>query len=124
MGAGFVARGFVGEREQLTELIKAAIDFRGYALVDILQPCVSFNKINTYQWYQERAYKLDSSYDRTDYSEALKKAEEWGENIPIGIIYQKEKPIFRDRFSQLDDTPMVKKGTTLENTEKLLRDFM
>ena len=123
MGAGFVARGFVGEREHLTDLIKAAINFRGYALIDILQPCVSFNKINTYQWYQKRIYKLDSNYDRTDYSEALGKAEEWGENIPIGIIYKNEKPIFRDRFPQLDDIPMVKKESMPDNPEQLLDDF-
>ena len=63
MGAPFVARGFAGEREHLKELIKEAILFKGTALVDILQPCVSFNKINTYQWYKERVFKLEKPLD-------------------------------------------------------------
>ena len=123
MGAGFVARAFVGDRQHLTKLIKAALNYRGYALVDILQPCVSFNKINTYQWYQKRVYKLGDDYEETDHTKALEKADEWGDNIPIGILYRKEKQIFRDRFPQLDDTPMVNKKECPENPKELLNDF-
>ena len=125
MKASFIARGFVGEGEHLKELIKAAFNHRGYALIDILQPCVSFNKINTYQWYQKRVYKLSDEYDETDYKAALDKAEEWGEEIPIGILYRKEKPIFTDRFSQLDETPLVEKDINFEKRkEKMLADFV
>ncbi len=86
MGAPFVARGFAGDKEHLTELIRQAILFRGTALVDILQPCVSFNKVNTYQWYRQRVVKL--AKPATDRSAALQTAERWGEQIPIGVIYQ------------------------------------
>ena len=107
MGAPFVARGFAGEKEHLKELIKQAILFKGTALVDILQPCVSFNKINTYQWYKERVFRLEKPL--TDRYEALKTAELWGEKIPIGVIYQNEsaecrrvKEIFRKRATRED----------------------
>ena len=85
MGAPFVARGFAGEREHLKELIKEAVLFKGTALLDILQPCISFNKMNTYQWYKDRVFKLEKPL--TDRYEALKTADLWGEKIPIGIIY-------------------------------------
>ena len=123
MEASFVARGFVGEGEHLKELIKKALNHRGYALIDILQPCVSFNKINTYQWYLKRVYKLEDDYDKTDYEQALAKAEEWGEEIPIGIFYQKEKETFRDRFVHLDDEPMVEKESRPETVKEFFADF-
>jgi 2-oxoglutarate ferredoxin oxidoreductase subunit beta len=107
MGAPFVARGFAGEKEHLKDLIKQAILFRGTALVDILQPCVSFNKINTYQWYREKVFHLENPL--TDRYEALKTADLWGEKIPIGVIYRNEsvecrqvKEIFRKQATQED----------------------
>ena len=63
--------------------------FKGTALVDILQPCVSFNKTNTYQWYRGRVFKLGTPL--TDRYQALKPADLWGEKIPIGVIYRKEE---------------------------------
>ncbi|AZO96623.1 hypothetical protein [Halocella sp. SP3-1] len=89
----------------------------------MLQPCVSFNKVNTYQWYKQRVYKLADNYDDSDYNKALKKANEWGEQIPIGIFYQKEKKIFRDRFSQLDDRPLVEKEINPLRVKPFLLDF-
>jgi len=99
MGAPFAARGFAGDKEHLAALIREAILFPGTALVDILQPCVSFNKVNTYAWYKERVFKLERPL--TDKYEALKTAELWGERIPIGVIYRNDgaecrqiKPLF------------------------------
>jgi len=99
MGAPFAARGFAGDKEHLGDLIREAILFKGTALVDILQPCVSFNKVNTYAWYRERVFKLEKP--ATDRYEALKTAELWGERIPIGVIYRNDgaecreiKPLF------------------------------
>ncbi len=107
MGAPFVARGFAGEREHLKELIMEAVLFKGTALVDILSPCVTFNKIDTYQWYKERAFKLESPL--TDRYEALKMADLWGDKIPIGVIYRDEKTalrevknIFREQITEED----------------------
>jgi len=107
MGAPFAARGFAGDRDHLRDLIKEAILFKGTAVVDILQPCVSFNKINTYQWYKERVFKLESPVKER--YEALKTAELWGEKIPIGVIYRNEefecregKKIFRELATEED----------------------
>jgi 2-oxoglutarate ferredoxin oxidoreductase subunit beta len=107
MGAPFVARGFAGDRDHLKELIKAAVLFRGTALLDILQPCVSFNKVNTYQWYSDRVFKVENPL--TDRYEALKTADLWGEKIPIGILYvnrdancRDEKKIFRQQIAKGD----------------------
>ena len=112
MGAPFVARGFTGEQDHLKALIKEAILFKGTALVDILQPCVSFNKTNTYQWYRERVFKLENPL--TDRYEALKTADLWGEKIPIGVIYRKEearcrelKKIFREQLTEEDITAQL-----------------
>lgn len=86
IGAPFVARGFAGEPEHLKDIIKEAIRFQGTAVVDILQPCVSFNRINTYSWYAERVFRLEVPL--ADRFEAMKVAELWGEKIPIGVIYR------------------------------------
>jgi 2-oxoglutarate ferredoxin oxidoreductase subunit beta len=107
MGAPFVARCFASDRDHMKEIIKEAILFKGTALVDILQPCVTFNKINTYQWLRERVFKIEKPLD--DRYEALKTADLWGERIPIGVIYRNDaavcreiKKIFRERISEED----------------------
>lgn len=74
MKTGFVARGFTGMQEQLVNLIQEAIDFPGLALVDILQQCVSFNRVNTFKWYKERCKALDDDYDPTDWAGAMAKS--------------------------------------------------
>lgn len=106
LGAGFVARGFSGEREHLTELMKAAILFPGYALVDILQPCVSFNKINTHAWYRERVQKI-THHDVTDWSAAMELARTWGDRIPIGILYNVPRPTFEAAIPTLAGPPLA-----------------
>ena len=90
---GFVARGYSGRIDHLSELIAAGIQFKGFALIDVLQPCVSFNKINSHQWYKERIYDVNNGdYDSTGWHDALDKAYEWGKKIPIGIIYRELNP--------------------------------
>ncbi len=103
VGATFVARGFSGDKEGLKELIKAAVNHKGYALIDIMQPCISFNKVNTFKWYKDRCYRLDDSYDKTDKAAALQKAFEFGdEGIPLGIIYQEEgRPSYNELHPSL-----------------------
>ena len=98
----FLARGFSGDIDHLAGLIAAGIKHHGFALIDILQPCVSFNHVNTYQWYKQRVYKVEEEgYDPTDKAAALKKAQEWGDRIPIGIIFKQERPVYEDTLPQL-----------------------
>jgi 2-oxoglutarate ferredoxin oxidoreductase subunit beta len=90
MGATFVARGFSGDIDFLTQLIVQGVRHKGFSHIDILQPCVTFNHVNTLAWYAQRVYKLDTAYDPTDRLRAMAKAWEWGEHIPTGVIYRQE----------------------------------
>jgi 2-oxoglutarate ferredoxin oxidoreductase subunit beta len=124
-GASFVARGFAGDVDHLSNLIKKGINHRGFALIDILQPCVSFNHKNTFQWYRERVYKLeDERYDPSDKKAAMEKALEWGERIPIGIIYEEDLPVYEDHLPALSDGPLVKQKIDTRRVKKLLTEFM
>jgi 2-oxoglutarate ferredoxin oxidoreductase subunit beta len=125
-GASFVARGFAGDVEHLSRLIKAGITHRGFALLDILQPCVSFNHKNTYSWYRERVYRLEnkSDYNPTDMLMAFSKAQEWDEKIPIGILYQKKAATFEDQSPVLASGSLVKQAIEPHKVEVLLQEFL
>jgi 2-oxoglutarate ferredoxin oxidoreductase subunit beta len=105
MGAPFAARGFAGDKEHLAALIREAILFKGTSVVDILQPCVSFNKINTYAWYRERVFKLEAPL--TDRYEAIRTADLWGEKIPIGVIYRNDEAPRRE-IREIFRVPLTK----------------
>jgi len=107
MQAGFVARSFAGMGEHLSEMIKRGMAHRGFALIDILQPCVSFNKVNTYAWYKERCRPLPGSYDPSDWEGAMRTALQWGETIPVGVIYENTRPAFEDHFPVLTEGPLI-----------------
>jgi 2-oxoglutarate ferredoxin oxidoreductase subunit beta len=124
-GASFVSRGFAGDIAHLSDLIKKGITHRGFALIDILQPCVSFNHKNTFQWYKERVYKLeDERYDPSDKKAALEKALEWGERIPIGIIYEENLPVYEDQLPALGKGPLVRHEIDPARVEKLFAEFV
>ena len=124
-GASFVGRGFAGDIDHLSNVIKKGIIHRGFALIDILQPCISFNHKNTFQWYRERVYKLeDERYDPSDKKAALEKALIWGERIPIGMIYEENLPVYEDQLPALGDGPLVKQKIDPRRVEKLLAEFM
>ncbi len=125
-GASFVSRGFAGDMEHLSSLIQKGIAHKGFALIDVLQPCVTFNHKNTYSWYRERVYKLEdeTGYDPTDKIAALDKAQEWGERIPIGVIYQKQLPTFEEQLPALRKGALVKQKIEPRQAEELLKEFL
>lgn len=124
-GAGFVARGFSGKRAHLISLMKEAIAYPGYALLDIFQPCVSLNKLNTFQWYNARVYELGEDYDPADKPAALVKAMEFGDQIPIGVLYREEKAPFHRRNAILKDgTPLLDRKTDPEVLEGLINSYI
>jgi len=107
-GGTFIARGFAGDAKGLADLIAAAIQHKGYALVDILQPCVTFNRKNTYDWYRERVYNLaETSHDTGDRVAAFQKALEWGDRIPLGVIYQTRLPTYEEQVVGLKQGPIA-----------------
>jgi 2-oxoglutarate ferredoxin oxidoreductase subunit beta len=120
MRAGFVARGFSGEIDHLSRLIQQGIAHRGFALIDVLQPCVSFNKVNTFAWYKKRCYALSPAHDSTDWEAAMKLACEWGDKIPIGIIYRNDRLPFEGHFPVLDRGSLV----SLDVDREMLKKFM
>jgi len=106
LDAGFVARGFAGNVAHLAGLIKEAIGHPGFSLVDILQPCVTFNRVNTSQWYRYRVYELEAGYDPTDRAQAFARAQEWGDRVPIGVIYRSARPAWDRLQPGAGDTPL------------------
>ena len=123
-GASFVARGFAGDSDHLAGLIVSGVQHRGFALIDILQPCVSFNRKNTFQWYGERVFKLnDSNHNPMDKIAAFNRAQEWGEKIPIGIIYREELPTYEDSLSALKKGALVDQPIVPLQIEKLFGEF-
>lgn len=105
----FVARSFSGDPAHLKEMIQLALNHKGYALIDILQPCPSFNKVNTLKWYKEHIFKLDENYDPTDKVKAFEISLKWGETdgIPIGVLYQENRPTFLDSFVHVSKEPLA-----------------
>ena len=107
-GATFVARSFSSDPKHLAWVISEAIKHKGYALVDILQPCITFNKINTKEWYQSRVYKVqdEAGYDFTNREKAWAKAQEWGDKIPTGILWKHERETYEEQV------PVISKGVS------------
>jgi 2-oxoglutarate ferredoxin oxidoreductase subunit beta len=107
-GGTFVARGFAGDTKGLADLIARALAHTGYALVEILQPCVTFNRKNTYDWYRERVYSLEEAgHDPGDRVAAFQKALEWGDRIPLGVFYQTRRPSYEEQVAGLQEGPVA-----------------
>jgi len=124
--APFVARGFAGDEKHLTELITEGIAFEGFSLIDVLQPCVSFDHVHTFQWYKDRVYDLaESGHDPHDLMVAIQKSREWGDKIPIGVFYRNpEKLSFERESPVLKDGPLVKRRLDLSRVEKVIDSFL
>ena len=109
-GATFVARSWSGDIPHLAEVIVRALGHRGYALIDVLQPCFTFDKMHDYDYYRPRVYNVseEPGYDPTDRLAAWARAQESGERIPIGILYQVEdRPSYEEQVSALEAGPLV-----------------
>lgn len=124
LDCGFVARGYAGDHEHLKGLIREAIRYPGFSLVDMLQPCVSFNKVNTYEWYAKRVYHIGDDHNVQDRVQAFAKALEWGERIPVGVIYRNDRPSFESRVPVLSEGPLVDHTLDWEVLKKKLAETL
>jgi 2-oxoglutarate ferredoxin oxidoreductase subunit beta len=125
MGAGFVARSFSGMIDHLAGIIPAAIAHPGFALIEVLQPCVSFNKVNTFAWYKQRCYQLPESHDPGDRDAAMRVAREWGERIPVGIIYRGEARLaFERRVAAHQEGPLLERQVDVSALTKMMQRFV
>lgn len=123
LNCSFVARGFAGDIKHLKNLIKQAVRHKGFSLIDILQPCVSFNKINTFEWYKQRVYYLKNDYEPTDRLKAFDKALEWGDKIPLGVIYIAERPTFETQIPVISEKSLVEQKPEFNKIESMLMKF-
>jgi 2-oxoglutarate/2-oxoacid ferredoxin oxidoreductase subunit beta len=109
-GATYVARGFSAEQKHLTELIKNAIQHKGFSFLDIFSPCVTYNHDNTVQWFRPRVKKLEDNpaYDPSDWNAAMEKSQLWGDEIPIGKFYERtDVPTLTELEPVLNPGPLV-----------------
>jgi 2-oxoglutarate/2-oxoacid ferredoxin oxidoreductase subunit beta len=131
-GATFVARGLSLDLPQLQYLVTEALNHRGYALIDVLQVCVTYNRVMSYEWYRERAYKVEEEegYDPSDRQAAMVKAMEFpGDGrIPTGILYRTEDvPAYEEGIATLEAGPLVDQPLRIrpeEDFQELLAEFM
>ncbi len=125
-GATYVARGFSGDPMHLAELIKNGILHKGFAVIDALSPCVTFNALNTYDWFRQRVYKLDASYKAEDKANALQKAIEtettnW-QKIPLGLIYKENRPTYNELDITLKQGSLIKQPLPTKDQVRSLLD--
>jgi 2-oxoglutarate ferredoxin oxidoreductase subunit beta len=109
-GATFVARGFSAEQKHLTELLKRAIQHKGFSFIDVFSPCVTYNHDNTFQWFRPRVKKLEDNpaYDPTDFQAAMEKSLLWGDEIPIGLFFKRtDVPAAHEAEPVLKPGPLV-----------------
>lgn len=124
-GATFVARGFSGDIPNLTKMIVEGINHKGFAFIDIFQPCVTWNHINTYQWYREHIYQLPSEYQANDRAAAFKRALEWSDKVPVGVFYREERPTYEEQTPQLKNSPLLSlPNPAKESLDKLFNSFV
>lgn len=122
LGATFVARAFSGDTKQTTEIIKQAIAHKGYALIDIFHPCVTFNKINTFRWFKNNTYYLDETHQRNDFGQAMNLALNL-DKYALGVLYQTtDRKSFEDQLYvyENDKTPIISRKRDIAAVQKLL----
>jgi len=126
LNASFVARAFSADMEKTKQIVKKAVANKGFSLVDIFQPCVSFNKVNTFQWFKENTYYLEDAYSPYDRQEAFRRAVETGK-YPLGIFYiNKDKKAFEDNqgvYREGKEPLWSRKSAAVDKVRALLEEM-
>ncbi len=129
-GATYVARAFSGKQKHLVDILKGAIEHRGFSFVDVFSPCVTYNKDNTYKWFNPRVKILEEEegYDPTDLHASIDKGYMWGEEIPIGLIWKRnDLPSLEELEPVLDEGgPLAhrKLGISKEQADNLIKEML
>ncbi|HYA58574.1 MAG TPA: thiamine pyrophosphate-dependent enzyme [Thermoplasmata archaeon] len=124
-GATYVARGFSGDVKHLADLVAGGIQHKGFSLVDVLSPCVTYNKVNTFDYFRQRVYKLESSgHNPADIVAAWQRSLEWGDKIPIGLFYKVDRPTYEDLEEVLAAGPLVTQPVGLRGQDAILDEFV
>jgi 2-oxoglutarate/2-oxoacid ferredoxin oxidoreductase subunit beta len=123
-GATFVAREYASHIQQLTELMIKANEHKGFSVVDILQPCVTFNEMYTHEFYQNNTYYLSEDHDKTNKEKAFAKSLEWGEKqIPLGIFYEAQIPSYESQIKQIEEKPLIENPTEKRDISELFKKY-
>lgn len=125
-GATFISRGFSGNQDLLSETMMKAIKHKGFSLVDVFSPCVTYNKTNTYPWFRERVYSLqEENHDTSNIDAAMKKARELDTRIPIGIFYDIDAPTYEEQEPAYKFGPPAKQklGLNQEDAQAIIQSF-
>ena len=129
-GATYVARAFSGKQKHLVEILKGAIQHRGFALVDVFSPCVTYNKDNTYQWFNPRVKILeDQGHDPANFNKAIERGYQWGDEIPIGLFWKRtdlpsleeQEPVLQDGHGPLAFREL---GIPKEQADALIKELL
>lgn len=129
-GATYVARVFSGDVKQMADLVQKGIAHKGFSLIDALSPCVTYNKVNTYEFFRQRVYDLQKEgHDPKDIKAAFAKAIEWPfvqrERIPVGLFYETtDVPTYEELEPALRKGPLVKQPLGIENPDELMAEFL
>jgi 2-oxoglutarate ferredoxin oxidoreductase subunit beta len=124
LGAGFVARSFSGDKEHLSLMIQEAVKYKGFSLVDVLQPCITFNKKNNFIWYKQRVYSLPADYDSHDKKQAFEKAQEWGDKIPVGVLYKDGRPPYEEACGLMKEKAIIDQAADPLRVKELFKEFL
>lgn len=124
-GASYVARGFSGDPKHLTELIQNGIKHKGFALVDVFSPCVTWNKVDTYDYFRQNCYKFNGAdYSTADLDAAIMKSRETAPKIPIGLFYEVQKPTYEESDPVLKNgPPPVKAQLKMSDPQLIMKEF-
>lgn len=123
-GATHVSRGFSGDIPFLTTLFQRAIQHKGFSFIDVFQPCVTFNKVNTYAYFRERVVKLQESGAAAPNNrvKALEQVFDT-EHLPIGVFYEEDIPAYHEQLPQLKEKTLLAHAPKKRNISKLLQQL-
>ncbi len=127
LNSAFVARTFAGDKKQLGRILEKAIEKPGFAFIDILQPCPSFNRVNTFKWFRERVYDInEEGHDPGDRVQAFRTALEWGDKIPTGIFYDntEDRPGFREALLGSADRVLAGEGLNPQDIKEIMEEHL
>ncbi len=123
-GATYVAQAFAGDSKQVTDLIKQGMHHKGFSFINVLQPCVTFNPINTYQYYYDRIYQLPKEHEAGSYEKAVLESFKMNEEkYPLGVVYQAFKPAYHEQVEELSPEKTLVERPMYENWRELIEEF-
>jgi 2-oxoglutarate/2-oxoacid ferredoxin oxidoreductase subunit beta len=107
--------------------MRRGLAHKGFSLVDVFSPCVTWNKLNTYTWFRERVFKLENEgHDPSNLDAAIKQAMRADDRLPLGVFYETDRPTFDQEELSLQGEPLVKgrMGLTDEEWNALIEEFL